>query len=269
MDSVRSADGTRIAVRAVGAADGPVIVCVHGYPDDSRLWDQVAGRLSDRFRVVAYDVRGAGSSDRPRRRASYRLERLQEDFAAVLDAVSPSAPVHLLAHDWGSIQSWHFVTGDSLRGRIASYTSISGPCLDHAGYFLRTGGRRAVLRQLLHSWYIYWFHLPWLPELGWRLGLGQRLVPAVASARLDDLVVGMELYRANILPRLRRPERRHTAVPVLAVSPRGDRYVGTPLQTEVGRWAPDLRVEIVDGGHWLPREQPELVARLAAEHIGS
>ncbi|WP_368855655.1 alpha/beta fold hydrolase, partial [Klebsiella pneumoniae] len=68
----------------------------------------------------------AGQSSAPKGMRNYTFARLTDDFIAVNDALSPSKPVHLIAHDWGSIQSWEFVTEERLRGRIASYTSCSG-----------------------------------------------------------------------------------------------------------------------------------------------
>jgi pimeloyl-ACP methyl ester carboxylesterase len=278
MQRVTSADGTKIAVYEYGDPAAPVLVCVHGYPDNAGLWDGVANRLAEHFRVITYDVRGAGESDQPRERAAYKLERLEEDFTAVLDAVAPDQPVRLLAHDWGSIQSWHFVTSERLVGRIESFVSISGPSLDHAGYFLRRRGLSwAGLKQLAHSWYVFYFQLPWLPELGWRKGWAHKVFGRLESSAggasagsgersLGDYVNGLNLYRANVGPRLSRPEERRTGVPVLAVSPDGDAFVTTPLQTDVSRWAPDLSVQVVRGGHWLPRNDPGLVARLTLEH---
>jgi pimeloyl-ACP methyl ester carboxylesterase len=282
---VTSDDGTRIALYEYGSPDAPVLLCVHGYPDSARMWEPVATELAGRFRVVAYDVRGAGESDHPAGRAAYGLDRLEQDFAAVLDAVSPGAPVHLLAHDWGSIQSWHFVTGERVPGRIASYVSISGPCLDHVALHARAAPRRQALRQVLHSWYVFAFQLPWLPEYGWRrgwwTGLFRRLQaagdpsgPASGPASgapggqaVADKVSGVQLYRANVLRRLLRPESRHTGVPVLVVAPASDPFVLPSVQAAASRWASDLRVEVVDGGHWLPRSEPSLVARLALEHV--
>jgi len=69
-----SADGVRIALHEYGDPDAPVLVCVHGYPDNAALWKPVAERLADHFRIIAYDVRGAGDSDHPRGRASYHLD---------------------------------------------------------------------------------------------------------------------------------------------------------------------------------------------------
>ncbi|MFD7155076.1 alpha/beta fold hydrolase [Kribbella sp. NPDC059898] len=262
-----SADGTRIAVNTYPNPGAPVLVCVHGYPDNAALWDQVAEDLAEDFEVVTYDVRGAGESDHPTTTSAYTLDRLQEDFEAVLNGRT----AHVLAHDWGSIQTWHSVTDPRLKDQITSFTSISGPSLDHAGYFIRRANR-AALKQLLHSWYVFYFHLPYLPELAWRRGWAQRAFnrlepqPPDDNRELSDYVNGMKLYRANVLPRLRRPAERRTDVPVLAVSPDADPFVTTPLQTDIARWAPNLTVKVVRGGHWMPRNEPGLVAELVREH---
>src|SRR4051812_22182803 len=120
-------DGVRLAVQERGAAGAPTVVAVHGYPDDHRVWQGVADDLAVDHRFVTYDVRGAGASDAAPARVGYRLDRLAEDLAAVLDAASPDRPVHLLAHDWGAIQAWHAVTDPRFAARVASFTSISGP----------------------------------------------------------------------------------------------------------------------------------------------
>ncbi|GHF25540.1 hypothetical protein GCM10017786_69650 [Amycolatopsis deserti] len=274
---VVSRDGTRIAVAEAGDPVAPTVVCVHGYPDDRSVWDGVVARLADRFHVVTYDVRGAGESDRPSRRAAYALDRLAEDLAAVLDEVSPDRPAHLLAHDWGSIQSWHAVTTDGLRGRIASFTSISGPSLDHAGHWFRTRLRRPsgwapALRQLVHSTYIAFFRIPLVPELSWRSGVGRRVLrrlsgSAAGRPAVADAVHGLELYRANVGARLSRPRPRPAEVPVQVLAPLGDPYVTPALQTDVARWAPRLWVRRLPGGHWIPRERPDVIARCAAELV--
>ncbi|HWD82242.1 MAG TPA: alpha/beta fold hydrolase [Kribbella sp.] len=266
-----SADGTRLAVYTYPNPDAPVLVCLHGYPDNASLWTSVAEQLSDDFEVVTYDIRGSGESDHPSSTSAYSLDGLQEDFQAVLDQVPAGRTVHVLAHDWGSIQAWHFVTDPALQDRLASFTSLSGPSLDHAGYFLRRWDR-AAFRQLLHSWYIFYFHLPWLPELAWRKGWAQRAFNRLEKQEPDDnraigdYVKGMKLYRANVVPRLLRPAERRTDVPVLAVSPDADPFVTTPLQTEIARWAPNLTVKLVRGGHWMPRKNPGLVAELVRNH---
>src|SRR6218665_2368651 len=108
----------RLAVKQWGDPRRPTIVLVHGYPDNSAVWHPVAELLARDFHVVAYDVRGAGQSDRPGRIRDYKIEKLKEDLVAVIDHVAPGRPVHLVAHDWGSIQSWEAVTEPALQERI-------------------------------------------------------------------------------------------------------------------------------------------------------
>ncbi|KAA5834374.1 SDR family oxidoreductase [Saccharopolyspora hirsuta] len=280
-----TSDGLRLAVREHGDPAAPTVLAVHGYPDDQSIWDGVVAALAGRFRVVTYDVRGAGESDKPRRTEAYLLDQLADDLGRVADLVSPDRPVHLLAHDWGSIQAWHAVTEPRLAHRFASFTSISGPCLDHAGRWMREKLRhptprslRKLVNQLIFSGYIGFFQLPALPELAWRTGVMGRLISTLE--RLDprtaqnptrpavsDGVRGLALYRANMRERLGDPGERRTDIPVQVLSPTGDPFVSTPMQTEIAPWVANLRIRRVPGGHWLPRSRPDLVARCAGELV--
>ena len=195
---VTSTDGVQLAVYDTAGPSGAVtIVAVHGYPDNHTVWDGVVGELADRFHVVTYDVRGTGESGKPTQRAAYRMPQLVDDLAAVLDAVSPDAPVHLLAHDWGSVQAWAAVTDERFTGRIASFTSISGPSIDHAAAWFRTGHRHpvAALRQLLDSWYIVAFQLPRLPELLMGCGRADQLILLGEAVAKGCSVNGLDLVR--------------------------------------------------------------------------
>ncbi|MCC2639581.1 MAG: alpha/beta fold hydrolase, partial [Moraxellaceae bacterium] len=158
----------------------PVVVLVHGYPDAAEVWTEVAQALADRHFVVAYDVRGAGRSSAPQGSAAYALPHLVDDLAAVIDAVSPGTPVHLVGHDWGALQGWEALVSERLHGRIASY-STAAPALDHVGLWFRRRLQQPTLRKLaefvgqaLSSSYMLAFQLPLLPELTWKLGLGRQ-----------------------------------------------------------------------------------------------
>jgi len=104
----------------------PSVLLVHGYPDQQQVWDRLLDALPrDQLHLVTYDVRGAGASDVPRARAGYRTELLLEDLAAVVAATVPEdAPVHLVGHDWGSMQLWQPLSDPRLPGRVATFTSI-------------------------------------------------------------------------------------------------------------------------------------------------
>jgi pimeloyl-ACP methyl ester carboxylesterase len=282
-----SSSGLRLAAWRSGEVGEPVVL-VHGYPDTHAVWDLVVDRLAARFRCLTYDVRGAGASDAPARRGGYRLSCLVSDLAAVLDAAFPAERVHLVGHDWGSIQAWDAVvrvrSDPRLRGRIASFTTISGPCLQHAGAFIasaRRGSwsrRRQVLRQLRHSWYVYAFGVPVLPDLFLHRYAGAVMRradpgrPSFADTLPSDAVNGLELYRANILSaaRERMPGGPRTSLPVQLVVPLRDAFITQAFVADVGRFAPDLtRVEI-DAGHWVqcsrPDELSSAIAAFAASH---
>ena len=129
---------------------------------------------------MTYDVRGAGALRRTGRAGpTTARERLVDDLVAVLDAVLPRR---------GGAPTWSATTGarcscgtrspprptdPRLRGRIASFTSVSGPSLDHAaladpGARVAAGGRCCA--SSCTRWYIVLFCLPVVPELMWRLG---------------------------------------------------------------------------------------------------
>jgi NAD(P)-dependent dehydrogenase (short-subunit alcohol dehydrogenase family) len=192
--------------------------------------------------------------------------------------VSPDQPVHLVAHDWGSIQAWEAVTEPRIQPLLASYTSISGPCLDHVGHWMRDklkqNSPRAwaqVAGQLLSSWYVALFHLPLLPELTWRLGLdrawpqllrkveGLRNVPVSSSQRADG-VHGVKLSRANFIRSLFRPRQRHTQVQVQLIVPTRDRFVRPQLFEQLALWAPKLWRREVNAGHWQLLAEPQQLA---------
>lgn len=262
----------------------PNVVLVHGYPDAASVWEKTAQILSERYYVIAYDVRGAGRSDIPDHTRQFALEHLVEDLANVVDATSPDAPVHLVCHDWGSIQSWEAVTTDRMAGRIASYTSISGPSIDHAAYWvmnrLRSGSPQemsTVARQLSHSWYIGAFQLPLFGPAIWKLGM-DKLWPKVLSkvegieadaspTQTKDGSVGVNLYRANFVQRMLKPNERRTQIPVQVIVAKRDRFMLPEVLDDLPQWVPNLWQREIDAGHWVQISHPEQVAAMASEFI--
>ncbi|MFF3263753.1 SDR family oxidoreductase [Streptomyces sp. NPDC002932] len=273
--------GIELCVVELGEATRPTIVLVHGYPDSKEVWTQVARQLADRWHVVLYDVRGHGGSTAPvPLRGGFTLEKLTDDFLAVADAVSPDRPVHVVGHDWGSVQAWEFATVSRTEGRIASFTSMSGPSLDHFGHWIKQRMARPTPRrvgQLLgqgaKSWYVYMLHTPVLPELAWRGPLGKRWpgilerlekVPQgdYPTASLpDDAAHGAWLYRDNVRARLRRPRAdAYAHVPVQLITPTGDVFLSEQLYDGLDAWVPQLTRRSLPAKHWVPRTRPDQLA---------
>ncbi|OAR24911.1 short chain dehydrogenase [Streptomyces sp. ERV7] len=280
--------GIELCVAELGDPEQPTVVLVHGYPDSKEVWSEVAVRLAERFHVVLYDVRGHGRSTAPAPlRGGFTLEKLTDDFLAVADAVSPDRPVHLVGHDWGSVQAWEFVTVKRTEGRIASFTSMSGPSLDHFGHWIKNRMTRPTPRrvgQLLgqgaKSWYVYMLHTPVLPELAWRGPLGkqwprilERLekVPSgdYPTASLpQDAAHGAWLYRDNVRARLRRPRAdAYAHVPVQLITPTGDAFLSERLYDDLELWAPQLVRRTLPAKHWVPRTRPDRLAAWITEFV--
>jgi len=289
---ITASDGVNLAVHRYTEIDTarPTILAIHGYPDNHHVWDATADQFCERYQgrynVVAYDVRGAGESSRPAKRSGYAFRQLVSDIGAVIGSLGVEQ-VHLLAHDWGSIQAWAAVTDDSVMGKVASFTSISGPHLQYAGAFLRSGRtpRRLaqVARQLVSSGYIGFFLCPGVPELAYRCGLGVKVVEALehigrsstrsqrrkAPRSIADYVNGLNLYRENMPAPFLAPGRQlsKTTVAVQVLVPRRDIFVTPALQRFTGAIPAGGRVISIEGGHWVVTSRPEVIARLTGEWV--
>ncbi|OMC28752.1 SDR family oxidoreductase [Mycobacterium colombiense] len=287
--TITASDGVTLAVHRYTDIDParPTILAIHGFPDNHHVWDGVAHELTGKpYNVVAYDVRGAGESTRPAKRSGYLFAQLISDIGAVIDSLGVG-PVHLLAHDWGSIQAWAAVTDGSVMNKVASFTSISGPHLNYAGAFLRSARTpRAVaqvIRQLISSGYIGFFLCPGVPELSFRSRVGVKVVEALErigrsstrSQRRDtlrsvtDYVHGLNLYRQNMPAPMLAPGRQlpETTVAVQTLVPRRDIFVTPALQRFTGAIPNGGRVIEIEGGHWVVTSRPDVIARLTAEWV--
>ncbi|WP_410211234.1 SDR family oxidoreductase [Aquirhabdus sp.] len=279
-------NGIELFVATYGDNQKTPIVLVHGYPDNHLVWEPVALRLAQNYFVIAYDVRGAGQSDIPKKQSDYKMELLAADLAAVVDTLIPNRSFHLAAHDWGSIQSWESVTTDRLKSRISSYTTISGPSLDHMGHWLKErtlnlspAAKVQVFKQALSSWYIGFFHLPVLAPVSWKFGFGklwphylehrEGVVESTPSpTQAEDGVHGVQLYRANFRDKLINPEERFTACPVQLIVPTKDNYAGIQLYEDLHQWVAELYRRDINANHWVPLSHPNLIAQWIGEFVG-
>jgi pimeloyl-ACP methyl ester carboxylesterase len=255
--------GAELAVFEYGAEPGPdvpTLLLVHGYPDDHRVYLPAIRDLARTHHVVAYDTRNAGASAVVDLPGDFSLATLVDDMFAVLDAVG-AGDVHLVGHDWGSIQGWAAVQDPRAAGRIGRYTSISGPDLRHFGRWVRSRLSRPaawpqLAGQLLRSWYVGVFLLPKLPDAAWRLILTRRYEQWVKRDVGADPVRGLALYRANVFSGGTRPAGRRVGLPVQVVVPVRDPFLSPALAEGLEEWVEDLTVIRVDGGHWWPASRP-------------
>jgi pimeloyl-ACP methyl ester carboxylesterase len=131
---VTADDGVALHVEVHGdeQAQGTVVLA-HGYVLSNRLWDrQVEALLEARpdLRVVTYDQRGHGRSQRGERKRS-TIEQLAHDLRAVLDATAPTGPVVLAGHSMG---------GMTLMALAEQYPELLGPRVVGVGLVATSSG---------------------------------------------------------------------------------------------------------------------------------
>ena len=286
---VDSSDGVRVAVYEEGNPNGPTVVLVHGWPDSHVLWDGVVPLLADRFRIVRYDNRGVGKTSAPKPVSAYTMACYADDFAAVIDAVAPGEPVHVLAHDWGSAGTWEYLSRPGASDRVSSFTSVSGPSADHMNRFVidslkRPYRLRRVLQsldQLLRFSYMGLFSIPVLAPMLVRAfiadGLRRSLTirDGIPADRLHhsetyrtDAVNSLKVYRANYLKTMRSARTDHYVdVPVQLIVNSRDPHVLPHVYEDTKDWVPRLWRRDVKAGHWVPMSHSRVLAQSVHEFV--
>jgi epoxide hydrolase 4 len=156
-ETMRSVNGLRLQMAVTGEAGSPLVILLHGFPDLWQGWHfQIPVLENAGYRVIAPNQRGYGKSDKPSGVANYDLEHLANDILAIADSES-AATFSLVGHDWGGIVAWWIAAKHS--ARVSRLVILNAP---HPGTF--QGYLIRNPRQILRSWYVGLFQLPWLPE---------------------------------------------------------------------------------------------------------
>src|SRR5512132_1806324 len=145
-----------LRLHCVQAGAGPLVVLLHGFPEFWYAWRHQIPALADAgYRVVAPDLPGYNTSDRPRRVRDYQPRVLAQDVAGLIVALGADSAA-VAGHDWGGGLAWLLAMHHP--ERVQRLVILNAP---HPIRFLKGLGN---LRQLRRSWYILAFQLPWLPE---------------------------------------------------------------------------------------------------------
>jgi pimeloyl-ACP methyl ester carboxylesterase len=264
-------EGDGVTLHFVEAGRGPLLVLLHGFPE---FWygfrSQIPALASAGFHVVALDLRGYNLSAKPRGLAAYAMVHLVDDVARLIRHLGAER-ANVVGHDWGGGVAWAFaMQHPELLARLAILNS------PHPERFLR-GLRRP--RQLLRSWYFFFFQLPKLPEFLLARRRYELLLRSISaglpeSAALDAADVAryveayaqpgalramLDYYRAMLRRRGRVGLRRIDAE-VLILWGTADPYLGAELAEPAPAWVPNARLERFEGaGHFIQHEHAERV----------
>lgn len=273
-------DAGDTTLHVVEAGAGKPIILQHGFPDFWYAWrHQMPPLVAAGFRVIAPDMRGFNRSGKPSKVVRYAPDVLAADLSRVADHFD-ARDATLVAHDWGGIAAWHAAMRQPRWLRRLVILNCPHPVA------MLRGLRR--LRQLRRSWYIFYFQLPWLPEVLLRRGRAATLVSILESdperpgafsrdeieqyieAHLQPgaLRGALSCYRAAV-----RGGRRRFAgagrvdVPTLVLWGDADRYLEPWLAQPPADLVPQCTVRHFPGAsHWVMVDRAEAVTSAIIEH---
>ncbi|KAF6306145.1 epoxide hydrolase 3 [Rhinolophus ferrumequinum] len=262
--------GLRLHYVSAGRGKGPLMLFLHGFPENWFSWRYQLREFQSRFHVVAVDLRGYGSSDAPRDVDYYTIDLLMADIQDVILGLGYSKCI-IVAHDWGAILAWNFsIYYPSLVERMVM---VSGaPMSVYQDYAIRHIG------QFFRSNYVFLFQLPWLPEkllsmsdfqiLKTTLTHHKRGIPRLSPNELEAFLydfsqpsglTGPLNYYRNIFRNVPL-EPQELATPTLLLWGEKDIYLEQGLVGAISsRFVPGrLEAHILpDVGHWIPQSHPE------------
>ncbi len=140
-----SFDGTRLHVETVGPAGAPTIVFVHGFSLNLTIWHYQMRDLPPAHRLVLYDARGHGRSDKARK-GDWSLEALARDLDAVIREHGGPDPVVLVGHSMGgmTVLKYAEIFPEQVGTRVAALALVNTTAADVMGGMLPGAARRAV-----------------------------------------------------------------------------------------------------------------------------
>lgn len=270
-----------------GPQDAPIIVLLHGFPQDHQAWQKVTPRLVDAgYRVLAPDQRGYSPGATPKSRTAYHLSELARDVIALLDAAGADT-AHVVGHDWGGAVTWQLAQRHA--DRIATATTLSTPHPEALAWAMSHSD------QWRKSSYMALFQVPWIAERGILRQLPDMYVktgmaPEDAQKYADRFSTPQSLtgplgwYRSMLAGQLRAalPRRKHAdsghgrekskvTVPMTYVWGTRDFALGREAAEKSAEFVagPYEFVELAGAGHWLPEVNAPEVAEAVLRRVRS
>jgi epoxide hydrolase 4 len=274
-------NGVKLRVVQEGPEDGPLVILLHGFPEFAYSWRrQIPYLVSKGFRVWAPDQRGYNLSDKPEEIISYTTKELAADVVGLIDAAG-AEKAYLVGHDWGGSVAWRVAR--EYPDRLSKMVILNAP---HGEVFRKE--IRNNFSQLLRSWYIFFFQIPWLAEFIASLGNWGVAESILKNSSLPGTFSQRELkqyreawsqpnaYRSMInwyralfqnQPNAQKIASR-VSVPTLLIWGANDTVLGREMaQPSIGM-CDDGRLEFIEGAtHWVQHEASAKVNHFLGEFL--
>lgn len=272
--------GVKIHYAKAGGGE-KLVVLLHGFPEFWYSWRKQLAALSDQYTVVAPDLRGYNLSDKPARVADYKIDKSVDDVCGLIRHLGYEKAA-VVGHDWGAIIAW--AMAETHPEYVSKLCALQVPPSS-------VWRKNLSVKQLLASWYMFFFQLPFLPE--WLLSRDDfaRLANGLKSSTVEKdiftdadiaeykkawredraLTSALNYYRANILKRLFSGESadEKIKVPTLFIYGEKDAVILPETVKDIGSVidAPFSEIRIPDAGHWVQQEAAEIVTDSLREFL--
>ncbi|MGO9027068.1 MAG: alpha/beta fold hydrolase [Acidimicrobiales bacterium] len=144
-----NANGVDFVYLADGPADGPLALCLHGFPDTAHSWRYLLPRLAGAgYRAVAPFQRGYAPTSVPTD-GRYDTGTLALDACAFHDALGGTEEAVIIGHDWGAFATYGAAAFQPERWRRVVTAAVAPQASMAAGFF--------SFDQLKRSWYVFFF----------------------------------------------------------------------------------------------------------------
>ena len=283
-----SVNGIRLHYAEAGSGDN-LVVLLHGFPEFWYSWQKQLDALSGSFHVVAPDMRGYNLSDKPSRVEDYKIDKLVADVIGLIDHFGAKQAA-VVGHDWGAGVAW--AVAQKHPERVSKLAVLQVP-------IAAAWRANMTLKQLLRSWYMFFFQIRRLPE--WLIRRQdfraiertfQEKVTRKNSFTSEDverykeavrqpgaLTGASNYYRANVFDRLFARKRRGDAnqssgrvrVPTLFIYGEQDFAIIPATVRGLDKYinAYYREVRIPDSGHWVQNEAPAEVNEALIDFLSS
>lgn len=261
-----------------GQPGAPLMVFVHGFPQFWYSWKSQMEVFSRQgYHCVAIDMRGYGDSDKPQGADNYSLLHLTADVEGVIKALGYQKAAAVVAHDWGAIVAYTFAA--RYPGSLEKLIILNGP---HPVAFKK---QIYVFPQIIKSCYVFFFQLPFLPELIFThadlmilntvfMGANLRQVVSkddlelykLALSKPGAITAAINYYRSLVQSSLRWIGK--IQVPTLVIWGQNDLFLNQAINNELPSYIEKFTVKTIPNcSHWTCAERGEEVHSFITEFL--
>ena len=279
-DKMIETNGIKLHIVQKGDSESPLVLLLHGFPEFWYGWRQQIDFLAGMgFRVVVPDQRGYNLSDKPKGIDAYRIDNLTLDIIGLIDALKYKKAT-IIGHDWGGMIAWQLAI--KYPERLEKLIILNIP---HPKVMKKT--LLTSWRQKRKSWYIFFFQIPWLPELiSSRINFALLRKGLIKSSRRGtfsetDLKQYQEAwskknalrsminwYRAAFRTMFEKSVKSYIDIPTLLIWGMKDfALISDMAQPSIDLCRKGRLVFIEEASHWVQHEEPDRVNSLIKDYL--